>query len=161
MWSVAADNDETQRKGVVLVAWPRISESKARVSKFIPPTSAPSWWKNFLESIPIRVCAIHLCNNKLGPFLKIVFSAIGSVLIKQRIRMKVHTGMFCIVLYCIAFIIIIIIYTAFSAFIGTVLFLFLLPLLLGSDLLQSLPVGLFQPLFPPLHRLIYCSYCTS
>jgi hypothetical protein len=92
LWFAASDNEETQKKGVVLVAWPRIPDNNVSGSRFYPEASAPYWWKNFIESVPVRTCAFHLCNAKGGQFLRVVFTALGAVLKKERIRMKVHTG---------------------------------------------------------------------
>jgi len=95
LWFVASDNEETQKKGTILVAWPRMPEDNMIGSRFIPEASAPYWWKNFIESVPVRICAFHLCTvgkKGGGQFFNIVFSAIGTFLTKERIRMKIHTG---------------------------------------------------------------------
>lgn len=87
-----ADNEETQKKGVVLVCWPRIPESKRDNSKFIPPTSAASWWNKFLSTIPIRLSAIHVCKGNAGPFLKVILNSLTLLSKGTRIRIKIHTG---------------------------------------------------------------------
>jgi len=92
LWSVTADNEETQKKGVILVCWPRISESKQKNSRFIPPNSAVFWWNKFLGTIPIRISAIHICRGNAGPFLRSVMSAMVSLTKGLRIRVKIHTG---------------------------------------------------------------------
>ena len=92
LWFVASDNEETQKKGIVLVTWPRIPENKANNSRFVPKPSVPYWWRNFIESVPIRICAFHLCIKNGGQFFNILFATIGAVLTKERIRMKIHTG---------------------------------------------------------------------
>mmetsp|Transcript_13315 Transcript_13315/g.33500 ORF Transcript_13315/g.33500 Transcript_13315/m.33500 type:complete len:518 (+) Transcript_13315:144-1697(+) len=92
LWFVASDNEETQKKGIVLVAWPRLPENKASNSRFVPKPSVPYWWRNFIESVPIRICAFHFCIKNGGQFFKIVFATIGAALTKERIRMKIHTG---------------------------------------------------------------------
>ena len=92
LWFVASDNVETQRKGTVIVAWPRLPENRVSGSRFIPAATAPYWWKNFVDSVPVRICAFHLCNIHGGNFLKIVFAALGAVLTTERIRMKIHSG---------------------------------------------------------------------
>lgn len=92
LWSVVADNEETQKKGVVLVCWPRIPESKRDNSKFIPPTSVASWWNKFLSTIPIRLSAIHVCKGNAGPFLKVILNSLTLLSKGTRIRIKIHTG---------------------------------------------------------------------
>ena len=92
LWFVASDNEETQKKGIILVAWPRLQEHKVNTSRFVPERSVPYWWKNFIESVPVRICAFHLCIKNGGQFFKIVLTAIGVVLKKERIRMKIHAG---------------------------------------------------------------------
>ena len=61
LWFVASDNEETQKKGTIVVAWPRLPENPAKRSTFIPGPSAPLWWKKFIESVPVRICAFHVC----------------------------------------------------------------------------------------------------
>lgn len=92
LWCVASDNEETQKKGAVLVIWPRFPENRVTGSAFIPQSSAPYWWKNFVDSVPVRICAFHICNPKGGQFFEITFSALGAVLTEERIRIKIHTG---------------------------------------------------------------------
>lgn len=77
---------------MVLVAWPRVPESKVKNTTLVPPTTAPYWWKNFVEAVPVRICAFHICTRNGGQFFKIVLSMIGAVLTKERIRMKIHSG---------------------------------------------------------------------
>lgn len=93
LWSVAADNDETQRKGVVIVMWPRVPEQK-RTVRYFPNTTHGAWWLRFFQTIPVRICAFHVCHEKAGNFMKGLFAFAGSILVNNRIRMKVHTGMF-------------------------------------------------------------------
>jgi len=56
LWSVTADNEETQKKGVILVCWPRISESKQKNSRFRqtqPYSGGINSWEPFpFESVP-------------------------------------------------------------------------------------------------------------
>ena len=80
---------------MVVVAWPRVPESKVRNTTFVPPTTAPYWWKNFVEAVPVRICAFHICTRYGGQFFKIVLSMVGAVLTKDRIRMKIHSGKSC------------------------------------------------------------------
>lgn len=93
IWSVAADNEETQKKGVVAVFWPRISENKKENSRYIPPLAAATCWNQFIGTIPIRISAIHICKGTAGPFLKLVLGYVAFLANGTRIRIKIHTGM--------------------------------------------------------------------
>eukprot|EP00536_Pseudo-nitzschia_multiseries_P002466 jgi/Psemu1/283735/fgenesh1_pg.33_\ len=94
LWLVASENEETQKKGVVMVIWPRFpGNSKNAADKYyVPPTEAPTYWLKFVDSVPLRICAFHLCRHNGGKFLNLAFDLVGSVLINFRTRMKIHTG---------------------------------------------------------------------
>lgn len=77
---------------MVLVFWPRVAENKISNTRYVPPTTAPYWWKKFLEAVPVRICAFHICIRHTGQFFKTFLSIVGAILPKQRIRMKIHTG---------------------------------------------------------------------
>mmetsp|Transcript_34152 Transcript_34152/g.80387 ORF Transcript_34152/g.80387 Transcript_34152/m.80387 type:complete len:501 (-) Transcript_34152:227-1729(-) len=95
LWFVTSDNEETQKKGVVLVSWPRIPENRTNIGPYVPPHDGPSYWLKFVDSVPVRICAFHLCkcNHSAVHFLKLLFFCVGSVMRNNhRIRMKIHTG---------------------------------------------------------------------
>jgi len=92
IWSVAADNEETQKRGVVAVCWPQISENNKENSRYTPPLAAAACWNQFIRTIPIRIIAIHICKGTAGPFLKIAMGYLASLAIGTRIRIKIHTG---------------------------------------------------------------------
>jgi hypothetical protein len=87
--SSLADDEETQKKGVVFVSYnldmpERPDESRRGVI-----------WSNSViaQSLPIRVTGFHYCYNssKAGPFLPLLAHAVGSVI---RVRMRTHRGAF-------------------------------------------------------------------
>ena len=90
---MAADNEETQKRGVVAVCWPQISENNKENSRYTPPLAAAACWNQFIRTIPIRIIAIHICKGTAGPFLKIAMGYLASLAIGTRIRIKIHTGM--------------------------------------------------------------------
>jgi hypothetical protein len=89
MMSSLADDEETQKKGVVFVSYsldmPERPDESRR--KLIWGASA------IVQSLPIRGTSVHYCYNSatIGPFLPVLAYAAGSVL---RVRIRTHHGAF-------------------------------------------------------------------
>jgi hypothetical protein len=94
MLSSLADDEETQKKGVVLVSY------SLDMPKRPDETRRKALWGAgvIVQSLPIRVTSLHYCYNssKVGPFLPLVAYASGSVI---RLRMRIHHGAFSLFVY--------------------------------------------------------------
>jgi hypothetical protein len=92
--SSLADDEETQKKGVVGVSYNLdvpVQPNEIR-RKVIWGASV------IVQSLPIRVTSFHYCYNssKIGPFLPLMAYATGSVI---RVRMRTHHGAFSLFVY--------------------------------------------------------------
>jgi hypothetical protein len=89
MMSSLADDEETQKKGVVFVSYSMDMPERADENR-----RKLLWGACVLsQSLPIRSSSFHYCYNssKVGPFLPVIAYAAGSLL---RVRIRAHHGAF-------------------------------------------------------------------
>lgn len=91
VWSIIAEDEETQKKGVVGIA-----ELREDIFADITNSETRSAYKAILDSLPVRFSAVHLILNfPDGPIYSLIKSAVilGLFGSEERVRTKCYDGM--------------------------------------------------------------------
>jgi hypothetical protein len=79
-----AENEETQRRGIVMINY--LNEGIAKFDRELF-TQAP----RTIAWLPVRVCSLHFCTN--NPFIRTAFSLLAKGMEQdRRARLRIHDG---------------------------------------------------------------------
>jgi hypothetical protein len=87
LWWVAAEDIETQQKGVISIFWPSFESAH----KF-PDKREATEAERVFDAIPTRIAALHQCCPDTPAFRLMKAVVILTLSVETRIRMKFHTG---------------------------------------------------------------------
>ncbi len=117
LWSILIEDVEAQRKGLVVIFWPRYVDHTVRESGFpssakppprkkkgnqeqrtnslpnsVPDANSRSIGIRFFEAVPVRITSVHICLPDI-PYLRMVRNLLVFILgEKFRSRAKFHDG---------------------------------------------------------------------